>query len=59
MRQVSLGEGLASSVAMQIGSQPTGMAGFIQSSNSSIIKVQPKPPGSLWSQYISWVNERN
>ena len=59
VRQVSLGEGLASSVAMQIGSQPTGMAGFIQSSNSSIIKVQPKPPGSLWSQYISWVNERN
>src|SRR5262245_6802424 len=59
VRQVSLGEGLASSVALQIGSQPTGMAGFVQSSNSSIIKVQPKPPSSLWSQYISWVNERN
>jgi len=59
VRQVSLGEGLASSVAIQIGSQPTGMAGFVQSSNSSIIKVQPKPPSSLWSQYISWVNERN
>ena len=58
VQKVSLGEGLASSVAIQIGSQPTGMAGFIQSSNSSIIKVQPKPPSSLWSQYISWVNER-
>jgi len=58
-RQVSLGEGLASSVAIQIGSQPTGMAGFVQSSNSSIIKVQPKPPSTLWSQYISWMNHRD
>ena len=57
--KVGLGEGLASSVAIQIGSQPTGMAGFVQSSNSSIIKVQPKPPSSLWSQYISWMSHRD
>ena len=57
--KVGLGEGLASSVAIQIGSEPTGMAGFIQSSNSSIIKVAPKPPSTLWSQYISWMNERD
>lgn len=56
--KVSLGEGLASSVAIQIGSQPTGMAGFVQSSNSSIIKATPKPPSSLWSQYISWMSHR-
>ena len=59
VRQVSLGEGLASSVAIQIGSQPTGMAGFVQSSNSSIVKVQPKPPSTLWSQYISWMSHRD
>jgi len=57
--KVGLGEGLASSVAIQIGSEPTGMAGFIQSSNSSILKVAPKPPSTLWSQYISWMNERD
>ncbi|HKT35871.1 MAG TPA: hypothetical protein VJR03_13675 [Nitrospira sp.] len=57
--KVGLGQGLASSVAIQIGAQPTGMAGFVQSSNSSIIKVTPKPPSSLWSQYISWMNHRD
>ena len=57
--KVGLGQGLSSSVAIQIGSEPTGMSGFIQSSNSSIIKVSPKPPSSLWSQYISWINERD
>jgi hypothetical protein len=58
-RRTSLGEGVASSVAIQIGTQPTGMAGFYQSSNSVVSKVSPKPITSLWSQYISWVNERN
>jgi len=58
VEKVGLGQGLASSVAMQIGSQPTGMSGFVQSSNSSIIKLSPKPPASLWSQYISWVSQR-
>ncbi len=57
--QVGLGQGLASSVAIQIGSEPTGMSGFVQSSNSSIIKLTPKPPASLWSQYISWMSQRS
>jgi len=57
--KVGLGQGLSSSVAIQIGSEPTGMSGFVQSSNSSIIKVTPKPPSSLWSQYISWMSERD
>ncbi|HKY71066.1 MAG TPA: hypothetical protein VJL88_04045 [Nitrospira sp.] len=58
-RRVGLGAGLASSVAIQIGSQPTGMAGFYQSSNSVVNKVQPKPPSTLWSQYISWMSHRD
>ncbi|HLZ34477.1 MAG TPA: hypothetical protein VKP13_10700 [Nitrospira sp.] len=57
--KVGLGQGLASSVAIQIGAEPTGMSGFVQSSNSSIIKVTPKPPASLWSQYISWMSNRD
>jgi type IV pilus assembly protein PilY1 len=57
--KVGMGQGLSSSVAIQIGSEPTGMAGFVQSSNSSIIKVSPKPPISLFSQYISWMSERS
>ncbi len=58
-RAISLGEGLASSVAIQIGAQPTGMAGFYQSSNSVMGKVQPKPPAILWSQILSWIGQRS
>lgn len=54
-----LGAGVASSVAIQIGTQPTGMSGFYQSSNSLVSKVSPKPPSSLWSQYISWISQRD
>ena len=57
-RVISLGEGLASSVAIQIGAQPTGMAGFYQSSNSVMGKVAPKPPIVLWSQILSWIGQR-
>ncbi len=57
-RSISIGEGLASSVAIQIGAQPTGMSGFYQSSNSVMSKVTPKPPSSIWSQYISWMSNR-
>ena len=57
-RSASLGEGLASSVAIQIGAQPTGMSGFYQSSNSVMSKITPKPPSSIWSQYISWISNR-
>ena len=58
-RSTSIGEGLASSVAIQIGAQPTGMSGFYQSSNSVVSKVSPKPPSSIWSQYISWMSQRD
>ena len=58
-RKVSLGQGMASSVAIQIGSQPTGMSGFYQSSNSTVNKVSPKPISSIWSQYISWMSNRD
>ena len=57
--RADLGKGLASSVAIQLGAQPTGMSGFYQSSNSLVSKVSPKPPLSVWSQYISWVSQRD
>jgi hypothetical protein len=58
VRAVNGGEGVASSVAIQIGSEPTGMAGFFQSSNSAINKVSPKPPSMLWSQFMAWIDQR-
>jgi type IV pilus assembly protein PilY1 len=58
IRSISLGEGLASSVSIQVGAQPTGMSGFYQSSNSVTGKVSPKPPSVLWSQYLSWMSQR-
>jgi hypothetical protein len=58
-QRVGLGAGVASSVSIQIGTQPTGMSGFYQSSNSLVSKVSPKPPSSLWSQYISWISQRD
>jgi type IV pilus assembly protein PilY1 len=57
-RSVGIGEGLASAIAIQIGAQPTGMSGFYQSSNSVMSKVSPKAPLSVWSQYISWISNR-
>lgn len=58
IRSISLGEGLASSVSIQIGAQPTGMSGFYQSSNSVTGKISPKPPSILWSEYLSWMSQR-
>jgi type IV pilus assembly protein PilY1 len=58
-RSVSLGEGLASSVAIQIGAAPTGVAGFYQTSGATIGKIAPKTPLSAWSEYISWVSRRD
>ena len=58
-RSVSLGEGLASSVAIQIGAAPTGVAGFYQTSGANIGRIAPKTPLSAWSQYISWVSRRD
>lgn len=58
-RSISLGQGLASSVAIQIGAAPTGVAGFYQTSGATIGKIAPKTPLSAWSQYISWVSRRD
>jgi len=56
---VSLGAGLASSVAIQIGAAPTGVAGFYQTSGANIGKLTPTTPLSAWSEYISWVSRRD
>lgn len=58
-RSMSLGDGLASSVAIQIGAQPTGVAGFYQSSNSVTGKVKPVVESLPWSQYVSWMSQRS
>jgi type IV pilus assembly protein PilY1 len=58
VRRVSAGEGVASSVAIQIGAEPTGMAGYFQSSNSLLQKLSPKAPATVWSQFLSWNSER-
>jgi type IV pilus assembly protein PilY1 len=57
-RRVYVGEGVASSVSIQIGAEPTGMAGYIQSSNSLLNKLTPNAPSTVWSQYLSWNSER-
>ena len=58
-RRVGLGTGVASAVAIQIGSQPTGMTGLYQTSGGGITPFKPKPISSLWSQYISWMSHRD
>ncbi len=58
VRSISGGQGVASSVAIQIGAEPTGMSGFFQSSNSAITKMSPKAPMVLWSQFMAWIDVR-
>lgn len=58
-RSTSLGEGLASSVAIQIGAAPTGVAGFYQTSGANIGKITPNTPLSAWSEYVSWISRRD
>ncbi len=57
-RRVYVGEGVASSVSIQIGAEPTGMAGYIQSSNSLLRKLSPNAPSTVWSQLLSWMSDR-
>lgn len=59
IRNVSLGEGLASSVSMQVGAAPTGVTGFYQTSGANIGKVTPEAPLTAWSEYVSWINRRD
>jgi type IV pilus assembly protein PilY1 len=58
-RSTSLGQGLASSVAIQIGAAPTGVAGFYQTSGATIGTITPTTPLSAWSEYVSWVSRRD
>jgi hypothetical protein len=58
-RNVSLGEGLASQVAIQMGAAPTGVAGFYQTSGANINKITPSTPLSGWSEYVSWISRRD
>jgi type IV pilus assembly protein PilY1 len=57
-RSMSLGQGLASSIAIQIGAAPTGVAGFYQTSGANIGRISPNAPLSAWSEFVSWISER-
>jgi type IV pilus assembly protein PilY1 len=72
-RSMALGTGLASQMAVQIGSQGSGapgagpsgsgcqggVIGFIQSSTGAVSQPCTRPALSTWSQYISWINQRD
>jgi type IV pilus assembly protein PilY1 len=57
-KSVNVGQGMASSMSVAIGGSPTGMTGICQSSNASFCLVKPKPPTTLWSQYLAWISLR-
>lgn len=72
-RSMALGTGLASQMAVQIGAQGSGgtgggpsgsgcqggVIGFVQSSTGAIAQPCAKPALSSWSQYVSWINQRD
>ncbi len=58
-KSVSLGEGLVSQVAIQIGAAPTGVAEFYQTTSANIGKIAPQTPLSAWSEYVSWISRRD
>lgn len=71
-RSLSLGVGLPSQIAVQIGGQGQGatgtsgaqgcagrVTGFVQGSTGAIGQFCGKPALSSWSRYISWVNQRD
>ncbi|MEK7267837.1 MAG: hypothetical protein AAB093_00380, partial [Nitrospirota bacterium] len=65
--------GLASQMAVHIGGQGSGssgtsgtgagcagrVTGFIQSSTGTLSQLCTKPPGQVWSRYISWLSRRD
>ncbi len=57
-KTVSVGQGMASAMSIAIGGSPTGMTGICQSSTASFCLVKPKPPSTLWSQYMAWISQR-
>jgi type IV pilus assembly protein PilY1 len=69
---VSLGTGLPSQMAVQIGQQGSGVSGaasgggcqgsvigFIQGITGAINQLCAKPALTAWSRYVSWNNERD
>ncbi|MDE3225295.1 MAG: hypothetical protein KGN30_07795 [Nitrospirota bacterium] len=71
-RSMSLGTGLPSQMAVQVGAQGSGSAGssgasgssgsvsgYIQSGAGNITKVNLNPAMMSWSRYISWINQRD
>jgi type IV pilus assembly protein PilY1 len=70
-RSMSLGTGLPSQMAIQMGGQGSGtsgsgsgsgcagrMTGFIQASTGALNQFCGKPALSSWSRYVSWLNQR-
>ncbi len=70
-KKVSLGTGLPSQMAVQIGGQGSGasgtasgsgcagrITGFIQASTGALNQFCGKPALSSWSRYISWLSQR-
>lgn len=72
LRSISLGSGLPSQMAVQIGAQGSGgdgsggagkgcqgrVMGFVQTSGGGIGQPCATPPSASWSRYISWLNQR-
>ncbi|MEK6619282.1 MAG: hypothetical protein AABY90_11360, partial [Nitrospirota bacterium] len=73
-RSISLGSaGMASQMAVHVGGQGSGssgtsgtgagcagqVTGFMQSSTGMLSQLCTKPPGQVWSRYISWIKQRN
>jgi type IV pilus assembly protein PilY1 len=72
VRSMSLGTGLPSQMAVQIGAQGSGssggasssgcsgsLTGFIQASTGALNQFCGKPALSMWSRYVSWANQRS
>lgn len=72
LRSISLGSGLPSQMAVQIGAQGSGgdgsggagkgcqgrVMGFVQTSGGAVGQPCATPPSASWSRYISWLNQR-
>lgn len=61
-RSVSLGSGVASQLAVQQTSSTGcagGVKGFSQTSTGSVSTACTAPPLTSWSQYLSWLQQRN
>ena len=61
-RRTLLGDGLASQMAVQVTNSQGcagGLKGFSQSSTGAIASPCTKPAQTSWSQYVSWIQQRD